>query len=383
MKNDCSGIKVGNSYCVEAPPSVTKTTTRPSTSTSPTPTGSPKPSPTQGGLIETCTRFYKAVKDDTCDAIVRRYGTFTVAQFKTWNPAVGATCSGLWADTYYCVGVEGTPTAPPTVTATGTPKPSPTQDGLIESCVRFYKAVADDSCDAVVAKHGGVFTLAQFLAWNPAVGSECRSLWAETYYCVGIPGTPTTLVTTTTARATTTTTRGNGIATPTPTQPGMVGNCNKFYFVKEGDTCHGIARNNGIPQAQLNIWNPSIGPGTSCTGLWRDVHVCVRTIGYTPLVTRTCHTGTSTKLWGDNKAAALEGATKWCNGGGSGSFTTGQRKTGCYNAPFGTNAIRFDILNDWGLGQSLTVAKCNSVVKNTINGCDRGGVAILESWKAT
>lgn len=129
------------------------------------PTSSSKPSPTQDGLIKTCTAFYKAVKGDTCDTIAKAYVTFTTSQFIAWNPAVGADCTGLWAETYYCVGVQGTPTIATTSTVpTGYPKPSPTQDGLIESCVRFYKTVKDDSCAAIVTKYGGVFTLAQFVA---------------------------------------------------------------------------------------------------------------------------------------------------------------------------------------------------------------------------
>ncbi|RYO89763.1 hypothetical protein DL766_002650 [Monosporascus sp. MC13-8B] len=87
-------------------------------------------------------------------------------------------CSGLWAKTYYCVGVPGTPTAPPT-TPTGNPKPSPTQDGLIDTCIRFYLAVAGDTCDKIVKAHG-TFKFDQFLKWNPAVGKDCSGLWAKT-----------------------------------------------------------------------------------------------------------------------------------------------------------------------------------------------------------
>lgn len=94
VKADCSGIKVGNAYCVEVNfglPRPTSTTTQPPTSTTttttvPTSTGPSKPSPTQAGLIDTCTAFYKAVENDTCDKIVRTYGTFTFADFQVWNP---------------------------------------------------------------------------------------------------------------------------------------------------------------------------------------------------------------------------------------------------------------------------------------------------------
>lgn len=184
VKDDCSGIKVGNSYCVEVTRKPTTTTS--STVSSPVPTGPPKPSPTQVGLIESCTTFYFAVDDDTCDSIVEAYGTFTKEEFIAWNPAVQADCTHLWAKTYYCVGIPGTPTAPPssttTVAPTGAPKPSPTQAGLIESCINFYFAAKDDTCDSIVEKFG-TFTYAQFVEWNPAVGNDCRKLWADTYYC--------------------------------------------------------------------------------------------------------------------------------------------------------------------------------------------------------
>ncbi|PKY05239.1 hypothetical protein P168DRAFT_326936 [Aspergillus campestris IBT 28561] len=110
--DDCTGIKIGNSYCIE----VNNGQPRPTTTTpTPTITAAPKPSPTQDGLIDTCTTFYMAVADDTCDKIVAQYGTFTVADFIAWNPAVGPDCSAVWAESYYCVGVPDTPTGnPPT-----------------------------------------------------------------------------------------------------------------------------------------------------------------------------------------------------------------------------------------------------------------------------
>ena len=49
-------------------------------------------------------------------------------------------------------------------------------------------------------------------------------------------GTTTAPVMTITTYSTTSeTSTGNGIATPTPTQPGMVSNCNKFYKVTDED----------------------------------------------------------------------------------------------------------------------------------------------------
>lgn len=322
-----------------------------------------------------------AVSGDTCDAIVSKFGTFTLAQFKEWNPAVGAECRSLWADTYYCVGIPGTPTSRPTTTlvttTTGVPKPSPTQPGLIESCVRFYKAVSGDTCDAIVSKYG-TFTVVQFKTWNPAVGSDCRGLWADTYYCVGIPGTPTTTTRRTTT--TTTTTRGNGIATPSPTQPSIVNNCNKFYFVKENESCQQVASKNGITVQRFSTWNPSVG--SSCSGLWASAYACVSIVGYTPPLTTSC--ASTGKTWGGNKDAALSSVVKWCDGNdnsdGSFGYSIGQTKNGCFNAPLGTNKFQFTVRNDWGIGTSLPPAKCERIINAAINGCERGGTGTLESW---
>ncbi|KAM5483085.1 hypothetical protein MaudMau93_006483 [Microsporum audouinii] len=160
---DCSGIKVGNSYCVEVnngnPPSSTSvptSTTMPPTSTM-SPAGSPKPSPTQEGLIDTCQRFYKAETGDTCDIIQRKFNIFSLEQLISWNPAVMSDCKSLWAGYYYCIGIPGTPTSAPPVTSatftstltTPTPTgPTPTQPGIISTCNRYHQAISGDTCSA-------------------------------------------------------------------------------------------------------------------------------------------------------------------------------------------------------------------------------------------
>ncbi|GIK02896.1 hypothetical protein Aspvir_006959 [Aspergillus viridinutans] len=263
VKDDCSGLRVGNSYCVEVNHGQPRPTTT-ATSSTPTSTATPKPSPTQDGLIDTCTAFYMAVAGDTCDRIVARYGTFTTAEFISWNPAVGADCSGLWAKTYYCVGIPSTPTTKPSTTATPTGGPSPTQTGIISTCNIFYKAVGGDTCSKVVAKYG-TFTLDQFLSWNPAVGADCSGLWLGYYYCIGVPGTPTQPITPTTTAGCT--------SAPTPTRPGAICACNKWHMVVGGNTCDSIQRQYGISAANFNQWNPQVG--TSCSTLWLGYYVCV------------------------------------------------------------------------------------------------------------
>ncbi|KAF3389261.1 LysM domain-containing protein [Penicillium rolfsii] len=271
--DDCSGIKVGNSYCVEANNGQPRPTT---TSSTPTSTATPKPSPTQDGLIDTCKAFYLAVAGDTCDKIVAKYGgTFATADFIAWNPAVGSDCSGIWAKTYYCVGVPGTPTGNPSTT-TPTGGPSPTQDGIISTCSRFYQAVAGDTCDKIAAKYG-TFSTADFIAWNPAVGEFCSGLQVGYYYCVGIPSTPTT----------TTTPTG-----PAPTQTGIISTCNRYHKAVDGDSCAGIVKQYGtFTLDQFLAWNSAVG--ADCGGLWLGYYYCIGVPGTATKPTTTTTTTTT------------------------------------------------------------------------------------------
>ncbi|KAF7544085.1 hypothetical protein G7Z17_g10232 [Cylindrodendrum hubeiense] len=301
VKSDCSGIQIGHSYCVEVnnglprdqdPPAVTTTE-----DAGPEHTEDSKPSPTQEGLIDTCTSFYKAKKGDTCTKIIELFKTFDFDDFFNWNPAVETDCSGIWADTYYCIGVPGTPTSPPTqvavtfttATATAAAKPSPTQDGLIESCTTFYFAAKGDTCAKIITKYG-TFSSDDFYKWNPAVGKDCSGIWASTYYCVGIPGTPTTKpAAPTTAKPTTT----GGVETPSPIQEGMAKNCNKFHKIASTTTCNSIESYYKLPLSQFLLWNPAVGK--DCTSLWVDTYVCVSVVGYILSTTTTSKPTTTTK----------------------------------------------------------------------------------------
>lgn len=280
VKNDCSGIKVGNSYCVEVnfglprPTTATSATATSTTRTTSTTSGpiTGKPSPTQPGLIESCTTFYKAVPGDGCWAIVNTvfHNQFTLEDFYAWNPAVGTDCAGLQANVYYCVGIPGSTTTrtsqPSTTTTRATTTtsthtgPSPTQPGLISTCTSFYKVIPGDGCwDIVNNKYGGVFTLAQFYSWNPALNGDCSGLQAGYYVCVGIPGTATPCT----------------VPHPNPTQPGSVCGCKAWHTVVTGDTCQTIARKYSITDANFQAWNPQVG-GAACGGLWAGYNVCVR-----------------------------------------------------------------------------------------------------------
>ncbi|KAI9172725.1 LysM domain-containing protein [Paramyrothecium foliicola] len=190
-----------------------------------------------------------------------------------------------------------------------------------------------------------------------------------------------------TAAATTTT--GNGIETPLPTQPGMVDNCEKFYFVKPDDTCRNIAWQFQVTEADLREWNPSVG--STCTGIWANVNLCVRTIGYVPPESVACHTAANTKTWGDNEPAAHEAAWEFCKFGGLNGisafrpmFQAHENRIACGNAPFGQNKFTFSITNRWGRDvQFLFPRTCYELLAKAIDGCPRGGVVDWLEWDAS
>jgi hypothetical protein len=76
----------------------TPTTTKPGN-------GITTPTPIQTGMMTRGKTFHFFQTDENCKAIVAKY-KITLADFGKWNPAVGGTsCTGLWANTYACVGV--------------------------------------------------------------------------------------------------------------------------------------------------------------------------------------------------------------------------------------------------------------------------------------
>ncbi|KAM7196725.1 hypothetical protein V8F20_006918 [Naviculisporaceae sp. PSN 640] len=302
-KTGCPVIS-GYSYCVEknygqdppiSTPKPTTTTPGPITTSStttprgPTTTGNgiSTPWPIQTGMVGNCNKFFFNKEGSGYCADIASKNAISLANFYAWNPAVGSNCEGLWLDTYYCVGIIGGPapittsTAKPTTTTSTKPgngitTPLPTQSGMATNCNTFHKTVEGDTCASIAEKKG--ITLASFYSWNKGVGSNCEYLWKDTYYCVNIIGGTTLKPTTSTPKPITTTTKGNGVPTPTPIQSGMVTNCNKFHFVKEGEGlyCGDIATKYKISLANFYKWNP--GVGSNCGSLWANYYVCVGTL---------------------------------------------------------------------------------------------------------
>ncbi|ODA78103.1 hypothetical protein RJ55_06706 [Drechmeria coniospora] len=177
-----------------------------------------------------------------------------------WNPTVGQECHGLWLGYYVCVGVPGTPKERQTPSSPSSVQPSPVQPGIDGSCQKFYKADRGDTCLAIVDKHK-TFTLEQFMNWNPSVQSDCSALWLGYYYCVAIPGTPTS--------APPPAKQG-----PSPTQPGLDAKCDKYYQALPNDTCQGIVdKFHAFGLDAFYKWNPAVQ--NDCSGLWAGYHYCV------------------------------------------------------------------------------------------------------------
>jgi hypothetical protein len=103
--------------------------------------------------------------------------------------------------------------------------PTATQTGIVSNCVSWYLAASGDNCDLVVQIFG-TFSTADFLAWNPAVLSDCSGFTVGDYYCVAIPSTPTTRTTSYSS----TPLPSNGIG-PQPEQPGIPAACADYWFV--------------------------------------------------------------------------------------------------------------------------------------------------------
>ncbi|KAH7064408.1 LysM domain-containing protein [Paraphoma chrysanthemicola] len=275
---NCNNFTTGRSYCVEVtgepavtPPPTTPTPTASTSITPPSPVSSGNgiatPQPTQPLMVNNCDAFYFVPEGSSCDAISSS-NSITPAQFLAWNPSVGNTCSGLWANVYVCVSIIGhTPTKPtsasptPTKPSNGITTPLPTQPSIVNNCDAFYLVPPNETCDSIARKNG--ITAAQFLAWNPSVGSTCSGLWADAYACVSIIGH--------------TIPPANTVTTPVPVQTGMVGNCKTFHFVVKDETCATITKKYGITEANFVKWNPAVGTG--CRSMWANTYACVAVLG--------------------------------------------------------------------------------------------------------
>lgn len=280
--------------------------------------------PTQTGTIATCNKWYLVQKGNSCATVTRQFG-ITLAQFLAWNPAVSSDCTAnFWGGYAYCVGVgarvsasvsASVPSTTKKVVPTETEPPGPTMAGSPANCNNWYLVARGDTCGKVESKFG--ISHDQFLAWNPAISSDCSAnFWLGEAYCVGVgvgvgtsvttrpgpTGTGSTsnhnTVSSSSSSGTGPSTKGSTTTTPywtrlpamswnistptvgtawppTRTQAGQPSYCNEWHLVQAGDSCASIAAQytTWMALADLFAWNPVIG--SDCSGLYLNYWVCV------------------------------------------------------------------------------------------------------------
>jgi hypothetical protein len=197
LNGQCT-FEAGKSYCVAAStqgaaavdksPSASSKTSQPSPTSKTGPNGVATPLPTQAGMTTQCQRFHLVSPDAQCQDILDKYA-ISLRDFVQWNPAVGATCTSMWAETYVCVGVgKGKDTASPSTPATPasppSATPSPIQSGMVKGCKKFHFVKRGEGCWDIQRMYG--ISMEQIYRWNPAVGRDCITMWADSYLCVGV-----------------------------------------------------------------------------------------------------------------------------------------------------------------------------------------------------
>ncbi|KAK7922955.1 hypothetical protein PG985_007026 [Apiospora marii] len=274
LHDDCSGLYAGWWLCIGVPPTSAVEfgwTTTDGPASVPTFAGNytfttlPEidstfvAEPTQTSIVSGCLSYYQAQEGETCRSIVDGH-YLTEKDFLAMNPALDGKCDGLWNGYYYCVvGPSGITVMPPTATAPPTAIPS----GQDSHCQHWYQRDGE-SCDDIVTMFGA-FSLSDFLSWNPSLGGpSCGGIVDGAWYCVGVPGTPTTR----------TEPLPDVTQPPTPTQSGLVSDCTKLWLVSSADTCSSIISANGLGEESFYKWNPAVGSG-SCDNLAPDFYVCV------------------------------------------------------------------------------------------------------------
>lgn len=275
LGNDCSGLYVGWWVCngIQSQTSVTLTwSTSAANATIPDPTPytpptstsvdwSFTPTPSLAGMPDDCQAYYLAEENDTCRTVLASYTYVTQEQFFEWNPALDGNCDGLWLGYYYCVANFNSTSEVPLPTVTERPTTS-TAPGSVASCTAWYSSTPDDTCDTIASVFGR-FSQADFVSWNPSLDSACSNLQPSLYYCVAVPGTPSTR----TAAYPSTTTASSAPALPT--------GCTSTWLVGTDDSCADVAGVNGLSLAEFVALNPQLDASVSRCFLDSGSTVCV------------------------------------------------------------------------------------------------------------
>ncbi|OQE21530.1 hypothetical protein PENFLA_c014G03370 [Penicillium flavigenum] len=166
---------------------------------------------------------------------IETYFGITEKQFLSWNPLVPYSCTLVrgWS---YCVAGPENPVTSSSTTATPTPAgtltysgtAAPTQSGVSSSCKKFYLVQESDTCYTIQDSFAS-FTLQQFYSWNLSISTGCDGLFPGYYVCVG----------------------SAAVTGHQPQQTGIPSDCNKWYWIVDGDDCATIASKHDITQQQF------------------------------------------------------------------------------------------------------------------------------------
>jgi hypothetical protein len=179
VRDDCTGMQASVNVCVGI---IGGSTPTPTTSAG---NGVQTPQPTQPGMVTNCARFHFIAPGVVCSQVTS-FQKISLADFVKWNPTVRDDCTGMQANVNVCVGIIGGSTTPTTTTTAGNgvQTPQPTQPGMVTNCKKFHYAEAGVVCSQITSYNH--ISLEDFVKWNSGVGSDCRSMWAKTYTCVGV-----------------------------------------------------------------------------------------------------------------------------------------------------------------------------------------------------
>ncbi|KAK3899655.1 hypothetical protein C8A05DRAFT_36714 [Staphylotrichum tortipilum] len=217
----------------------------------------------------------------TCQGIQDVFAV-SMTDFLRWNPSVPSSCDALKVEWSYCLATnEGwrTPAAGSQGTVTVT-VPATDAASATVSVTNTVTTTSSVTVGRTVLVSLPVTVQVTVLSSVRITTTATATMTATATVRTTVPTTvPTTVRVTTTVEnvvrtTVTTTVTAQGGPTPVPYQPGMVGNCKAFYFVRWGDTCDDIASKFGITTSQLVAWNPQAR--SDCTKLLAETFCCVR-----------------------------------------------------------------------------------------------------------
>ncbi|KAK4206592.1 hypothetical protein QBC37DRAFT_121183 [Rhypophila decipiens] len=119
-----------------------------------------------------CIQYELAKPGYTCREFSSSWGLDFKGQFRAWNPSVQDDCTGFRTGKDYCIAVY-----------------KYRQPGQIATCNKWVMANTtnfyDKPCQIIETKFG--MNHNRFVAWNPAVLSNCTQIYPKYEYCVSIP----------------------------------------------------------------------------------------------------------------------------------------------------------------------------------------------------